>query len=44
MSEFRGTLQKKVSKSEWDTLTEKYFSIGSDKIKWLPYEDFKESS
>lgn len=29
----------KVSKKDWDTLTEKYFSIGSDKIHWFSYSD-----
>ena len=26
---------KEVSKEEWNTLTEKYFSIGSDQIEWI---------
>ena len=29
---------KQVSKEEWDALTEKYFSIGSDKIEWINVE------
>ena len=28
---------KQVSKEEWDSLTEPYFSIGSDKIEWMEY-------
>ena len=28
-----------VSKEQWEALTEKYFSIGSDKIKWIPYSE-----
>lgn len=29
----------KVSKDYWDKLTEKYLSIGSDKIEWFSYSD-----
>jgi len=29
---------EEVSKEEWDTLTEPYFSIGSDKIEWIDVE------
>jgi len=29
---------KQVSKKEWETLTEPYFSIGSDKIEWISAE------
>jgi len=28
-----------VTKDEWDTLTEKYFSIGSDKIEWFGFSE-----
>ncbi|MDR1550304.1 MAG: hypothetical protein LBT06_17200 [Hungatella sp.] len=28
-----------VSKKDWDTLTEKYLSIGSDQIKWFDYSE-----
>ena len=28
---------EKVSKAEWDALTEPYFLIGSDKIEWIEY-------
>ena len=29
---------EQVSKEQWDTLTEPYFSIGSDKIEWIDVE------
>jgi len=28
---------EEVSKEEWNTLTEPYFSIGSDKVEWIEY-------
>ncbi|MDL2301222.1 hypothetical protein LJC58_02585 [Lachnospiraceae bacterium OttesenSCG-928-D06] len=28
-----------LSKENWDSLTERYFSVGSDLIKWTVYED-----
>ena len=34
---------EELSMEEWDARTEKYFSIGSDKIKWIDYVPAKTS-